>query len=276
MNLVFTGKGSSGSWQIRGVQLARQLGAHCNSGRLDGSPADCIVLVKRVSSELLAQIRRMDVPWAWDVVDAYPQPAAYGWAKAEAARWFRAEIERLQPTGVIWPTRRMREDCDTGLPGLVLSHHHRPGIAPNPVRETIKVVAYEGSADYLGRWRARIERECAVRGWEFRVNPGTLADCDIVLAMRDGGGYVCEHWKSGVKLANAHGSGTPFIGQRECGYLENAAGSEVWCDGKDIGQALDSLVDVTIRRQIAEQFRKRAFTVEQAADMLKEFVIGLH
>ena len=69
----------------------------------------------------------------------------------------------------------MREDCDTGLPGIVLPHHHRVGIERNPIRENITRVGYEGSPGYLGQWERVIRQECQRRGWEFVVNPDVFA-----------------------------------------------------------------------------------------------------
>lgn len=280
MQLLFTGRGTSGSWSIRGEQLGQACNAvvrqaasaeHCKA-------ADVIVAVKRVNDPLLAALRESGRPWAFDCVDFYPQPHCTGWSRVESIEWVKAQIKRLGPSAVIWPNRRMREDCDTGLPGMVLPHHHRPGIAVNPVRHSVQTVGYEGATPYLGYWRAAIESECSRRGWKFVANPARLADLDIVVAFRsmDFSGYAQHHWKSNVKLANAHGSGTPFIGQRECGYLETASGCEYWADEpKQLGMCFDWLESQETRELISDRFRDAAYPIEKAAADLNRFLATL-
>ena len=212
----------------------------------------------------------------WDIVDAYPQPHAYQWDRIEAVTWLRRKIAELRPTAIIWPNEKMREDCDTRLPGIVLPHHHRVGIKPNPIRPKVRVVGYEGAAAYLGWWRPMLEEECAKRGWAFVVNPESLADVDIIAAFRDKCGYVGRNWKSAVKLANAHASGTPFVGNPEAGYLEQAAGAEYWADSRSqIAMSFDWLEDQGAREAISDRFRQKAFPLEHAAKMLKDFLSGL-
>jgi len=270
VKLLVTGKGGkSGSWAMRGEQLGAALGATVAPNAV--LACDLTIVVKRTPSAVMAGLRGKR--WIWDIVDAYPQPLAYQWTRDEAIGWVRAKIHALNPTAVIWPNRRMREDCDTGLPGIVLPHHHRVGIARNPIRKEIQLVGYEGSPGYLGRWERIVRQECESRGWEFVVNPEHLADVDVALAFRDGGGYVGRHWKSGVKLANAHASGTPFVGQAECGYTENATGAEYWAeDERSLSIAFDWLLDQGGRESISDRFVQRAYPVERAAQDLKEWL----
>lgn len=275
MRILVTGKGGkSGSWKMRGEQLGAAMGADVQPMATDASRYDVTVVVKRTPGVVLAAVRGRR--WVWDVVDAYPQPLAYGWERDEAIRWVRAKIAAMKPTGIIWPTAKMREDCDTGLPGIVLPHHHRPGIASNPIRKDVKRVGYEGEPAYLGRWAKAAAAECKARGWEFVVNPERLADVDIVVALRDGGGYVCRNWKSAVKLANAHGSGTPFVGVPEQGYIEQASGAEYWAkDQHGLGVAFDWLKSQSAREQVQDRFLQRAYPVEKAASDLLGFLGGL-
>lgn len=277
MNLLFTGRGRSGSWIVRGEQLGQACGAALQprATAKQCAAADRIVVVKRVPEDLAASLR--DRWWAWDIVDAYPQPVCTGWTREESIAWVRGQLKRLNPSAVIWPNRKMREDCDDGRPGLVLPHHYRPGIAPNPIRETVKVVGYEGAAAYLGNWRPILEEECRRRGWTFRVNPERLADLDIVVALRspEFSGYAQRHWKSNIKLSNAHGSGTPFVGQQENGYLETATGAEYWAENKtELVASFDWLDSQGNREQISDRFRQAAYPLEQAASDLRQFLEG--
>lgn len=280
MNLLFTGRGGAGSWMVRGEQLGAACGARVQvMASLDEcSAATVIVAVKRVPPALLDTIRRSGRPWVFDAVDFYPQPACSAWDQKQASTWVRQQIKALDPHAVIWPTRRMQQDCSDGRPSIVLPHHHRPGIAPNPVRARVRTVGYEGRTAYLGPWGGVLEVECARRGWVFTTNPAQLADLDIVVAFRGSHwqNYAATHWKSNVKLANAHGSRTPFIGNRECGYLETASGCESWADDrKELIAAFDRLSDVTEREQIADRFGERAYSAAMAAHTLESFINGI-
>jgi hypothetical protein len=275
VKVLFTGTGTSGSWQIRGMQMAAALGARAipRATSAQCREADVIVAVKRVPADLLAEIRSSGRPWLWDVVDAYPQPACGTWNKEEALQWLRQRVAELGPTEVIWPNRRMQQDA--GIPGLVLYHHHRPAIRINPIRARIEAVGYEGSPAYIAGWRAEIEAECARIGARFVVNPTQLADVDVVLAMRDTkhAGYPQRHWKSNVKLANAHGSGTPFIGMPEDAYMETRTGAEYWATTpQEIGPALGWLASQSAREEVQERFLQAAISVKTAAQQLRDYL----
>ncbi len=278
MKILVTGKGGkAGSWQIRGKELGFAIGARVLPfAELDDClQCDVAIVVKRTPATVLEAIRAAGKPWVFDCVDCYPQPACSDWSRNEAIQWMRAKLQELRPNGVIWPTQRMRSDCDTGLPGMVLKHHHRPWIEQNPIRENVATVGYEGDARYLEEWRPILQKECASRGWAFVENPEKLADLDIVVAQRgrQWNGYALRHWKSGIKLANAHASGTPFVGPMECGYTETSTGGEYWADEAHMLRlAFEWLGSQSTREQVSERFLKAAYPVEKAAADLKEFL----
>lgn len=274
MKVLFTGRGTSGSWKIRGAQIAAQLGAEAIPNAVNAD-ADVVVLVKRVEDRTIRAMRGRKL--VWDCVDAYPQQHPHwgnDWTEAQAKDWLRREFDRIKPDALITATKQMWHDVrEFGVPALWLPHHHRPRIARNPIRDRIAVVGYEGSPTYLHGWRGAIEKQCKRIDAEFRFNPDRLADCDVVLALRDQKGYPARNWKSGVKLANAHASGTPFIGCREAGYLELATGCEYWADNeREIGVALDWLADKTTREQVQDRFLQAAYPVERAASDLMRFL----
>lgn len=277
MKLLFTGNGTAGSWHCRGDQVGNALGATVKpwAVREDMRAHDLTVVVKRVPPERLEALRASKRPWVFDIVDPYPQPCE--WERDEAIAWTRELLKRLAPSGVIWPNHRMMEDVGFDGPQAVIYHHHRPGIRINPVRKDVRVIGYEGAPAYIERWRGHIEAECDKRGWSFVVNPDHLSELDIVLALRGGrwNGYVPQHWKSNVKLANAHGSGTPFVGSPESGYEETRSGCEYWAhDLGSLRMAFDWLTDVRTREQISDRFRGKAYTVQMAAAAYKEFLCG--
>jgi hypothetical protein len=288
MNILFTGRGGAGSWTIRAEQIGGALGARVKPhATLDDCRwADVIVVVKRIPNDLLARIRQSGTPWVYDIVDAYPQPECSTWEKPAAVGWLDTLLTRLQPSAVIWPNARMGEDLAFELKwqgreapcSIVLRHHQRPGIRVNPIRPEVKRIGYEGSAAYLNGWMPAIEEQCSRIGAEFVLNPTHLADVDVVLALRDKNhaGYPQRHWKSNVKLANAHGSGTPFIGMPESGYQETTTGCEYWATtGAELGTALDWLASQSAREQVSERFLQAAIPIDAVAGQYREFLCAL-
>lgn len=277
MQLVFTGNGHAGSWACRGDQVGNALGAHVLPGatRSDFEQANAVVVVKRCPEERLKALREAGTPWIFDCVDFYPQPECSTWPAHVAIDWVRRQLDRLKPSGVIFPNARMAQDIGFDGPSTVIYHHHRPNIRSNPVRNDVRSVGYEGRAAYMESWRDRVEDECRKRGWRFVLNPDQLADVDIVLALRGGewNGYAQRHWKSNVKLANAHGSGTPFVGSMESGYLETRSGCEYWADSIGaLRMAFDWLTDVRTREQVSDRFRQAAIPLATVAKQYLDFV----
>lgn len=275
MKILHTGRGGSGSWQCRGVQLGH---AVPKAGRREMNDADVVVLVKRPYPGFLEAVRASRKPWVWDVVDAYPQPACTAWGRSQAIYWFKAELARLRPHGVIFPNRRMAEDCRTALPAEVIYHHHRIEMAHNPIREVVATVGYEGAQQYLGKWLGHLLEACRERDWNLVINQGRHADFDLCVAFRDApfNGYAQRHWKSNVKLANCHGSGTPFVGPQEYGYTETATGLEQWVNTPaELRDAFDRLSEQHHRAVVQEAFLKAALPVEECRRQLRAFVQGL-
>jgi len=268
VKILITGRGTSGSWKIRGEQLGQAIGATVMANAQSIKVFDAAVVVKRAPLDLVTRIRAAGIPLIWDVVDAWPQPHGNEWDRKRCMAWLAGQIATLKPRAIVAATAHMAMDCaEFGLPVLALAHHARPGLVQNPVREQVATVGYEGAEAYIAGWRHAIEAECRRRGWRFVVNPGSLADVDIVLALRDATGYAPRHWKSNVKLANAQGSGTPFIGCREAGYLEHAIGTaEKWADNpKELSRAFDALTPHAERDRAAGWMRSVAPSLESVA-----------
>jgi hypothetical protein len=91
--------------------------------------------------------------------------------------------------------------------------------------------------------------------------------------MREHTGYAAKNWKSNVKLANAHGSGTPGIFSREQGYLDTASGYELWADDEiEIVEHLEQLKSYQCRKTISENFINNSLSIEKIAEEYKTFI----
>ena len=277
LNFLFTGSGKSGSWKIRGEQLGAAVGATALPMAVDVDAFDLVVVVKRVPPELLLRLHTAGVKFVWDIVDAWPQPNGNAWSREEARAWLRQELARVRPFAVVAATRAMAQDVQElapATPVIALPHHARPGIEPNPLREAVGVVGYEGGEAYIAGWRKEVERECSARGWRFVVNPSSLSQLDIVLALRDADGYAPRNWKSNVKLANAQASGTPFIGVAERGYTETAlVGCERFVSSpRELSVALDALRPLAERKRVSGWMRSVAPLLPSVAHEYKQWL----
>lgn len=274
MRLLVTGRGTSGSFQIRGEQLGNAIGARVER---DAKNIDCdaAILVKRANNDLMERLQ--GVPVIYDIVDAWPQPAGNDWNEADSRAWLEHRVKTVKPAAIVAATEAMAEDCRRfGLPVLALPHHARPGQALNPIRDTVTRVGYEGGAQHLGWWAPFMREECARRGWEFVLNPDSLAELDIVIAVRGLKGYAPTRYKSNVKLANAQATGTPCIVAKESGYLETATGGELFAaDKNSMREALDKLTDWETRLACSNLLQTRDNSLKTLAARYSEWLQAL-
>lgn len=265
-----TGRGKGGSWAIRGDQLGRAIGATIDPSPESVKGYDAAIIVKRPRADLVKRLHDARVPIVWDIVDSYPQPAGNDWDKATCIDWLQREVEWIKPAAILAATKVMRDDCaQFAVPVLALPHHARPEQRMNPLRETVKVVGYQGGEQYLGHWLPAITRECSARGWMFHMDQSktadvSLANWDIVVAMREQSGYAARNWKSNVKLANAQGSGTPIICNREAGYL-GACGVRYADDENEMAMAFDALTSYEARKRSSTVMLQNAPTLDLVA-----------
>ena len=273
MKVLVTGRGTSGSWQIRGAQLGHAIGATVEPNAADADGFDVAVVVKRPSLDLVQRIHKRRVPLVWDIVDAWPQPLGNNWRRNDCMAWLRQQVAQVKPAGIVAATRAMAKDCEEfGVPVLALPHHSRPGLRRAPIRP-FKTVGYEGGPQYIGRWFSVIAGECARRRLSFDVNPYSLEDVDVVLALRDEDGYAPRHWKSNVKLANAQALGLPAICAREFGYIETASGAEKWADTPaEFIKALDELESPGVRQKISDKMHAAAISLDSVATTYKQWL----
>jgi len=272
--MIVTGKGSGGSWQIRGEQLGSAMGAKVipKASVEECNEADLIYMVKNPCDGIIS--RRGKAKLIWDIVDHWPQPEGNAWGRDQLVSHVMKTAEIIKADYLIASTEQMANDLGTPY---WLRHHGRIYVNQNPVRERVRAVGYEGCPKYLGRWFSIIGRECEKRKWTFVVNPRCLTECDIVVALRDypHKGYGTDAWKSNVKLQNAQNSGTPIICNREAGYLETKSGGEVFVDTVDeMEKALDYLTMQSARLNAAALMRRQTYCAIDAARDFSKWQLG--
>lgn len=271
-----TGRGTSASWQIRGEQLGEAIGETVRKDATDvrAGTFGLAIVVKRLSYDLLQRLHKARIPIVYDVVDAWPQPVGNVWDEATCKAWLAQHIAQIKPIAIVAATKAMAKDCEGfGVPVLALPHHARPNQAANPIRDQVRKVGYEGAAHYLGSWQKFMQDECDERGLEFSLNPESLSDVDIVVAIRHDSGYAPRHWKSNVKLANAQASGTPCIANRESGYWETKCGAECFADTHDeMIMALSTLASWESRKAAQMQMITQAPTLHAVAKEYKQWL----
>ncbi len=274
MNVLFTGRGTSGSWLIRGEQLGRAVGATVLPRAVDIGPFDLAVVVKRPPPDLLRRIHEADVPLVWDIVDAWPQPLGNEWEAAKCLQWLEEQVRWIRPAAIVAATQMQAFDCRAfKVPVLMLPHHARPGLQRNPIRPRMQVVGYEGGLQYIGRWGRVMSDICARRGLTWLPEPDSLAELDVVLAVRDQSGYAPRHWKSNVKMANAQGSGTPLICCREYGHMGPGSDAVLYADTpEEMEMALDLLTPYAARQERAQALFDSQPRLEDVAKTYREWL----
>jgi hypothetical protein len=276
VKILVTGKGSGGSWQIRGEQLGRAIGATVDPKPAKLTGHDIAIVVKRPRVDVVARIREAGIPIVWDIVDAYPQPHGNEWDHRTCLDWLWNEVGRIKPAAIVATTREMQRDLLQVHPILTLPHHARPDQRLNPIRDKVQAVGYQGGLQYLGFWQRWLEVECAARGWRFALNPAELADVDIVVAVRAQTGYAARNWKSNVKLANAQGSGTPIICNHGGAYSESWQGGNNgmrWADStSEMTAALDELSDVGVRRKVSQELLEGTPRLDEIASRYRDWL----
>lgn len=273
MNTLMVGVGA-GSWDIRGRQLGGALGARIRTAptRGDFDWADVVVLVKRAIGLFGDQARQSGKPVVWDALDFWHQPNQNSLVERDAVALVRRQA---------WPGLRLigaTRAMASAIGGTYLPHHAWAGLTPAPARETVRVVAYQGAAHYLGRWAGWIADACGARGWQFLINPKDLREADLLVAFRDGewDGWVCREWKSGVKVANAIAAGRPLICQTAAAVRELQPIGSVVETPHDLAEAFDRWVDLRARVGVAEVCRDRAlpFHIESVAAQYRHVLEG--
>lgn len=267
MKILVVGGDLKGAWQMRGVQLGRALGARVTARPSDEDWrwAQIVVLVKRAALVWSAKTRQLSVPVVWDALDFWLQPEQNATPLAQVVTEAKQIADAAGVSVMIGATRQMAAD----LGGVYLPHHCRIGLTPSPPRSTARVVGYDGTKKYLGKWLPMLEHACEAMGLRFVVNPTDLRHVDALVSLRDGrwDGDVCRQWKSGVKQVNAICAGKPILSQSGAAQREMAAVGVTADDPDAVCHALHQLTGSEMRDVAFDHARQHAreFTVDAVA-----------
>ena len=275
MKVLVVGTGA-GSWQIRGRQLGAAIRAcvSTNPTAKEWRDAESIVLVKRAITTWGAIAKEAGPRIAWDVLDVWQQHEGNS---VPMERHISNAILQRDLFGVntlICATNAMAQD----LGGVYLPHHARPDLKAAPVRPEAKVVAYEGTPKYLGAWRITLEEVCAKLGLALVVNPPSLAQADIIVALRGGkwDGEVCRRWKSGVKYVNAIAAGRPVITQRCAAWDEILPPGSLVDSHDDLEREIRAWLPAEVRQHAYEESRFSAprYALASIAGQYRDILSG--
>lgn len=283
MKIGFIGHESKGAWQIRAKQIAPHLGAVLDS-RMSRSNYDLVILIKTPEPKLVTRIKALNIPVIWDVIDFWPQridKTLSNHNRDQIMKWVKPFLESVNPKHIITATNKMKNDLESlGYNATTIYHHHRPKIKINPINKELRTIGIEGSMGQYGSWTEKLKTISRKLNLKFITNftPGDdlLYTFDIVIATRGYTGYAPKNWKSNVKMANAHASGTPGIFNDEQGYKETACGHELWADTEEeIIEGIEKLRSYDLRQTIHENFLKNTITLEQVVEQYKSLINNL-
>lgn len=238
---------------MRGHQLGRALDA-----RVTGTPsvddlqwADVAILIKRAGRQWADLAHQVGTPIIWDALDFWQQPDENSLSEAGSRALLQDWIAAIRPTLVIGATQAMADACG----GAYLPHQPWPGLTAAPARIMVKAVGYQGTRKFLGQWAMAVQHECERRGWTFLINPTDLGTCDLLVALRDGkyDGWMCQEWKSGVKLGNAMAAGRPVITQESAAFREMRPVGCTVQTAADLARAFDRWTPLDTRQTAVSQ-----------------------
>jgi hypothetical protein len=231
-----------------------------------------VILVKRAPGVWWREAKETGAPLIWDVLDFWRQPDANNRTEAEFVREVIQMRDAVHISRLIGATQAMAD----AIGGVYIPHHHRLGLTAMPIRKRARVVAYEGSARYLGSWRVALERACARLGLTFLVNPPDLSEADLVVAFRDElwDGWACRQWKSGIKYVNAIVAGRPVLTQECAAFREIAPTGAVVEDHAALDEAIAKMTADDVRQKAWLQGRKRVseFSIDRIARQYRDLV----
>lgn len=215
MTLTFIGRKGLGGVQMRGMQVARVLGATFHDWKsVPDNQFDTVVLVKYWDQEQIPSLRRACRNLILDPLDCWTQTRP-DYRPADFWRWCQ---QQTQCDSMIATSPAMAESmADAGIQATVIPHHADPTIAPDWYERTGPVV-YAGGSRFLGDAFKSIKDACNALGRGFIAREGrdcqnALQGASLTISVRLGDERTpLNVWcKPAVKVANAAAAGIPIL-----------------------------------------------------------------
>lgn len=220
MNVLFLGNGAAGSWRIRAEETVAQRDNWYCSSTLSQDMADhfdLFVVVKHLK-RWFDVLESTGKPVILDVVDGWSQPADTRRVSnlEESLNLFRDKWA-FWPffAGHIFPTKAMQEDLGCLSPCSTVIHHRGMKCRIKPVSRSVNMIGYQGREEFMGEWGDVIRKWCKPHGINFAMNPVSLSELDIGIAVRCElhDSYINRRYKPNIKLANFYMAGLPAVVQ---------------------------------------------------------------
>lgn len=215
MRLTFIGRSGLGGVQMRGVDVARVLGAaFYDWKRVPSHAFDTVIVVKYWDAETLASLHQRCQRLILDPLDVWTQTRPHDEPEA-FWRWCQSET---RCDAMIATSPAMQESMNAaGVKSILIPHHADPRIEPDWY-DAAGPVVYAGGLRFLGDARPRIEAACKRLNRRFvaaddRSCWQSLRGAGLALSVRLGEERtpLNVQCKPAVKIANAAAAGVPVL-----------------------------------------------------------------
>lgn len=252
MKVLFCGGSPrSGSWAMRGEQIARAGGWKAHNNPTDEQIAECdiAVIVKKSPSELVDRIHAAKKTLVYDILDFWPQKEEQPKDLADGMLLAKKQISKIRPHAIIAANKCMANDL-RGCADVVIAIYHHYRLDAHPARGG-NVIYYDGFLGHLGKWGAALDYVARQHGYKFAVGQ-PKDDAAALFSARDNN--LAIRWKSNVKAANAHGYAIPLITRPENGVLETHPYALLYDTTEDLEHCVLSIVDAPIDMVMRQKY----------------------
>lgn len=264
MRVLFCGGSpKSGSWQMRGEQIARagRWNAHGNPRDIDIADADIVVIVKKAESQLIDRIHAAKKPLVYDMLDFWPQKDNQPKDLADGMLLAKKQIAKFRPHAIITANKCMANDL-RGCAEHVQHIYHHYRTEARPIKGG-NVIYYDGYLGHLGKWGAAMEYAAKQHGYSFAVGQ-PRDDAAALFSARDN--VLSMRWKSNVKAANSHGYCIPLITRPENGVVETHPHAIFYDSVDDLDTCILKIADCPV-----DATQRHKYSLQACVESYREF-----
>lgn len=210
MSVLFVGRAGLGGVQMRGVDIAKRLGAEFRDwSNLPDHAFDAIIVVKYFDAEQIKKAHKLCHRLILDPLDSWSHCKDWTPDTFFSQLWSTSRCDEMIAAS---PSAAKFMPCKSH----VIPHHADPRIGDwyNPSGP----VVYAGGKRFLGKQSEAIREACKSLGREFIVQQDrdcwqALKGASLTLSVRCDGEETMlnQHCKPAVKVANAAAAGMPIL-----------------------------------------------------------------